>query len=307
MNEFEIIEKILIPLTRGAKEALSLKDDAAIITPKPEYDLVITKDAIIENVHFLPNTEPGLIAKKLLRVNLSDMAAMGAKPRFALIAAMLNDSCDIKWLTSFSNGLKEDLDKYDLSVIGGDTTKHKGAISFSMTLIGEVPSGRAIKRSGAKAGDTIFVTGTIGNSALGLRALKGELRNWGTKELVSRYNLPEPRVEIGLKLKANAAIDISDGLIADLNHICECSEVGAVIYTDKIPLSDSARKLLNQDSSLLEVILTGGDDYELLFTSKEETLPYATPIGKIKKEGGIDIFDKKGEKITLSRYGYTHL
>ncbi len=304
MNEFEIIEKILSPLTRKAKEALDLKDDAAIITPKSGYDLVITKDAIIENVHFLPNTEPGLIAKKLLRVNLSDIAAMGAKPRFALIAAILNNSCDIKWLTSFAGGLKEDLDKYGVSIIGGDTTKHDGAISFSMTLIGEVPSGRAIKRSGAKIGDTIFVTGTIGDSALGL---KGERENWGIEELKRRYLLPEPRVEIGLKLKANAAIDISDGLIADLNHLCECSGVGAVIYTDKIPLSDSARELLNQDSSLLEVILTGGDDYELLFTSKEETFPYATPIGKIKKEGGIDIFDKKGEKITLSRYGYTHL
>ena len=307
MNEFEIIEKILTPLARGAKEALGLKDDAAIIAPKPGYDLVITKDAIIENVHFLPNTESGLIAKKLLRVNLSDMAAMGAKPRFALIAAMLNDSCDIKWLTAFASGLKEDLDKYDVSLIGGDTTKHDGVISFSMTLIGEVPNGKAIKRSGAKAGDTIFVTGTIGDSALGLRVLREELENWRTEELVSRYNLPEPRIDIGLKLEANSAIDISDGLIADLNHICECSEVGAVIYIDKIPLSASARELLNQDSSLLEVILTGGDDYELLFTSKEETLPYATPIGKIKKEGGIDIFDKKGEKITLSRYGYTHL
>lgn len=321
MNEFELIKKYFRPLANNSA-ALALLDDAAIINISDKKDLILAKDAIVEGVHFPDGETPENIASKLFRVNLSDMAAMGAKPKHYLLATMFNDTVGEKWIKSFSAALKKEQKKFGIELIGGDTTKHKGKLAFSLTMIGEVPRGKALLRSGAKEGDLIFVSGTIGDSALGLMAIQNKLPRISKKAksfLIDRYRKPEPRVTLGQALIgiANAAMDISDGLIQDVSHICAASKLGAVIEADKIPLSDSAVEVLSKNKKLRESIFTGGDDYELVFTISPKKLKHISTIGKklglkltnigeIRKKSGLDVLDSKGQKIILSKAGYSH-
>ena len=285
MNEFDFIAKYLNPL--AGKEALGLKDDAAIIPAANGMEYVITKDALIEAVHFLPNTNPADLAYKIMGVNLSDIAAMGAAPKYYLCAACLNDTVDEAWLAAFTAALADIQKQYGIVLIGGDTTRHKGALTFSITMMGEVPAGKALLRSGAKVGDDVWVSGVIGEAADFTSA---------------RYLRPTPRVELGLKLRdiASACVDISDGLVADIGHIATASNVKITLHADAIPIAHIP----------LEKAITAGDDYELAFTAapdKAELIgKLATRIGKVEEGAGIIVLDALGKPITLLKKGYTH-
>lgn len=316
MDEFGLIEKYLAPLATDPG-AFSLKNDAAVFSVKDGNELVVTKDAICEGVHFFSGTDPVKIAKKLIRVNLSDMAAMGAEPRCYLVAAALSKDTTEDWIRDFCIGLNQDQEEFGISLLGGDTVKHDGPITLSMTMLGEVKKGSSIERSNAQVGDDIWVTGTIGDSALGLYCLQSNLN---FHKLVNRYEIPEPRVNFGAKLVniANCAVDISDGLLADLDHICEQSGVGAEIQKDAIPLSEESSQLIEKEEDLLDRVFCGGDDYELLFTANNglegqiyelsmKTDAKVTKIGKITEKSGVKVVDTGGEEIKFKKYGYKHL
>ncbi len=319
MDEFSFIEKYLAPLTFGNPEALSLKDDAAIFSPKSGYDIVITKDAIAEGTHFFKNDDPYKLAKKLLRVNLSDLAAKGAIPYCCFLALILPENTPEEWLEQFAAGLKDDLSGFSCFLAGGDTTAHNGGVVLTLTALGHVTAGKALLRSGARAGDGVFVTGTIGDSYLGLQLIKNqelktiEESRGSDSYLISRYHVPQPRISVGTKLSgvATSCTDISDGLLADLENICNCSQVGAEIMLDKVPLSISLA-----EADAIKAI-TGGDDYELLFTApenmernindiSEKTGIKITKIGKITGDNAVTLLNKNGEIIPVFRSGYRH-
>lgn len=279
MDEFEIIDSLKAIAT--SPYSLGLSDDAAVID-----DFVLTKDVLSANVHFFENDNPSLIARKALRVNLSDLAAMGAKPLAYLMGLFIPQHTPPSWIKEFISGLEQDQKQFGITLIGGDTVVHNAPLAISITAIGKTKT--PIKRSGAKAGDNIYVTGTIGDSFLGLQALKNQLDTKHRDYLISRYLLPEPRINTGLSLQgiATSMIDISDGLLGDLNHICKTSNVGAEIFSDKIPLSEAAR-----DSGVpIKQLLSGGDDYELLFTvPPEKKFSNAMLIGKITDARDISL------------------
>ncbi len=321
MNEFDVIARYFSPLAAGDNAALGLKDDAALLHPLPGHELVITKDAIVAGVHFTGNEHPGLIARKCLRMNLSDLAAMGAAPYGYFLALMLPQTIDSAWLQSFAQGLRADQECYGITLLGGDTTRTCGPLSMSITALGYVPQGQALKRSGAMVKDDVYITGTLGDAALGLRVAKNELPTSSAMHqyLLDRYQLPEPRVKLGQALRnvATSCIDISDGLVQDLEHICECSKVGATIYMPFIALSDAAQSLLPSIKHSHEVTLTGGDDYELLFTAPQDAamalqalsaqlgVP-VTRIGTIDNGQTVSVMDTANKPISLSRKGYSH-
>ncbi|MGH6829464.1 MAG: thiamine-phosphate kinase, partial [Rhizomicrobium sp.] len=219
MNEFEAISRYFAPLATGPG-AFALKDDAAIVRPRPGFDLVLTADQVAEGTDFFPGTSPGLVAKKALRVNLSDLAAKGAMPAYYLLALSLPSGVDEEWLEAFASGLKEDQDIFQLSLLGGDMQSAAGPVAVGITAIGFVPEGGMVTRAGARPGDDIYVTGTIGDSGAGLSLVKSgrEGESGEARALVARYHLPEPPVGFapGLRKLATAAIDVSDGLMADL-------------------------------------------------------------------------------------------
>ncbi len=317
MDEFSLIEKYLRPLAKGCNGAFSLTDDAAAIVPKKGNQFVITKDAIAEGVHFLPGTSPELIAKKLVRTNLSDIAAMGAKAKYYLIAAMLNSKINEEWIKKFAEALAAEQKIFGIHLIGGDTIKTKGPLAFSLTMIGEARSGKALQRSGAKPGDGIYVSGTIGDAALGIKILQGEITVAKAKEkfLIDRYLIPHPQVEIGQKLSgiASSCIDISDGMAADLAHICKVSGVSAIIEKEKIPVSRAAREILANHPELWNSVISGGDDYELLFTvppKREKMLSKfkkISRIGRVVKKSAKSLkITENGQEIRIKTAGYKH-
>lgn len=322
MDEFALIADLLAPLSRGAPGAYCLSDDAALLSVPEGYNLVTTKDMLVAGVHFMADDEPGLIARKLLRVNLSDLAAMGATPRAYLLALALPKSTDKSWLSGFVDGLALDQAAFGVDLIGGDTVSTDGPFTASLTALGEVRNGEEIRRSGAVAGDLVFVSGSLGDGALGLAVLTGALKGLNEAAqamLCDRYHLPRPRIELGSRLSglAHGLIDISDGLIADLGHICAASKVAAEIDAPRIPLSPAARAALALDPDLLVKVLGGGDDYELLFTAdqaavaaldaiaKDLDLPI-TAIGRIKEGRGVMALDEKGDEIDLPAPGWRH-
>lgn len=270
-DEFSLIARYFAPLAANFPGALGLKDDAALVDVPAGERLVVTVDAVVAGVHFLPDDPPDLIARKLLRVNLSDIAAMGARPVAVLLAAAFPRDTTRDWLDRFASGLAADCRTYGISLIGGDTVATPGPLTLSVTAIGRVARDCELRRSAAQAGDRIYVSGTIGDAALGLKVLKGELRvpEAAAQHLIDRYRLPQPRVDLGCRLAglAHAALDISDGLCADLAHICEASAVAAVIEAGRVPLSAAARAALAELPELVGAVLGGGDDYELLFTA----------------------------------------
>jgi thiamine-monophosphate kinase len=308
MDEFGFIARLLSPLA-SEPGAFGLTDDAAALQVPAGHELIVTKDALVEGVHFTGKETAGNIARKVLRVNLSDLAAMGAEPYGYLLALMLPKAVAEAWLTAFAAGLKADQSEFGLSLLGGDTTRTPGVLSISVTMMGLVPTGKTLRRNGAKVGDAIYVSGTIGDAALGLSIAKETILKIDatTRDfLYGRYLLPQPRIELGQQLRsvATSSMDISDGLVQDLGHICAASEVGAVIEWDKIPLSKAA---IQSNLAIPQTILAGGDDYELLFTAPANVkLEGITRIGTITQGSAVIVLDAQGEEIKLARKGYKH-
>jgi thiamine-monophosphate kinase len=323
-GEFELIRRYLAPLAAGAPGALGLEDDAALLAPPAGKELVVTADALVAGVHFLPEDPADLVARKLLRVNLSDLAAMGARPLGYLMTAAWPVPVDEAWVARFAAGLAEDQEAFGITLLGGDTTATPGPLTLSLTAIGAVAPGRALRRAAARRGDLVYVSGTVGDGWLGLLASRGEGPALDAEQrayLVARYRLPRPRLALGRALAemdlAHAAIDVSDGLAADLGHILEASGRAAVVEAAALPLSAAARAALAADPSLLAGLIGGGDDYEILFTAAPERaeevaalaarldLPL-TRIGRLDEGRGLTVLDGDGSEMSLQSEGWRH-
>ena len=271
MAEFSIIEEFCQGIGPDHPEtSLSVGDDAAVIDVPNGTELAISVDTMVAGVHFFADVEPAKLAHKILAVNLSDMAAMGAEPKWATLALTLSE-VDNSWLSRFSNSLKDVSQRYNVQIIGGDTTQ--GSLSLSLTIMGLLPKSRRLDRFGAKVEDDVYVSHCLGDAALALAVLQGkaQLNDSHRSYLLAALETPEPRVELGRSLLpiANACLDISDGLIGDLTHICEKSGVSIKVDAEKIPLSDAFKSFMEQGGSLAYA-LNGGDDYELAFTASAE-------------------------------------
>ena len=321
-GEFELIDKVLAPLARAQPGAFGLRDDAAVLSPRPGRELVITTDAMIAGVHFASDEEPALVARKLLRVNLSDLAAMGASPIGYMLVVCLDEAHRDEWMDEFGRGLAQDQEAFGVGLLGGDTTASAGPVALSMTAFGEARREALLRRDGARAGDLVYVSGTIGDAALGLDILRGDVARpdeAAFEWLIGRLRLPSPRLELGCRLGhlASAAIDVSDGLIADLGHVCAASGVGAEVDFERVPLSSAVQEFGTRDARGHERILAGGEDYELLFTIPRENagamdaladelgLPL-TPIGRIAPGVGVRVRAEDGGTLELARVGYAH-
>jgi thiamine-monophosphate kinase len=323
--EDKLIERFFKPLALHPG-ALALSDDAAFLTPPVGHDLVLTTDMTVAGVHFFADDPPDTIAKKALRVNLSDLAAKGAEPIGALLAISFSENIDEGWIANFSRGLGEDCVGFACPLLGGDTTKTPGPLSISITAIGKVPNGKMVKRAGAKPGDLVAVSGTIGDAALALELKKrfssggfGDLNKPQAAELMRRYRIPEPRVALAVLLReyANAAIDVSDGLVGDLDKLAAVSGVSARIETAKIPLSNPAHDAIAAEAALLSIALTGGDDYEVLcaipearFAAFAEAAGKAgvpvTAIGRFDSGEGVSVLGPGGEELSFDTGAYSH-
>jgi thiamine-monophosphate kinase len=262
--------------------ALRLTDDAAVIAPPPGHDLVLTVDAVIGGIHFFPEDAADMVAKKALRVNLSDLAAKGAKPLGFLLTLALPKSVAEPWIELFARGLGEDAEFYECPLLGGDTTGTGGPIAVSITALGSVPTNSMVRRSGAQTGDAVMVSGTIGDAALGLElrdavtaAKRWKLDSKHQYQLMRRYLLPQPRNALAeaIRVSASAAMDVSDGLAGDLGKLCDASGVSADIEVARVPLSEAAASVVKSEPAAMEKVLTGGDDYEIVCTVPPERLP----------------------------------
>lgn len=320
-GEFAWIERFFRPLAAASGASLNLSDDAALLAPPAGRDLVLTADCLNAGVHFFPDDDPEGIARKLLRVNLSDLAAMGARPLGYLVTLALPAAVDEDWLAAFARGLAADQECFAIALLGGDTTRTKGPLSLSLTAIGSVPAGRALRRSGARAGEEIWVSGSIGDAAAGLKLLTSGGAAPGY--LVERYHLPEPRTALGVALLegglAAAAVDVSDGLVADLRHLAEASGLSAEVALEAVPLSPELRSLVEAGGITPVEPLAGGDDYELLFSAAPEVaaqvlrlaeeigLP-VTRIGRLQAgPAGVEVRDRDGRLLVLPSEGWEHL
>jgi thiamine-monophosphate kinase len=314
-TEFELIDRFFS--RPGGDARLGVGDDAALVEPAPGHDLVVTTDTLVSGIHFLPEAEPRGLGYKALAVNLSDLAAMGARPRWALLAITV-PKVDEPWLSAFAEGFYDLARRHEVTLIGGDTTR--GPLAITVTALGEVATGSALRRDGARVGDELWVSGQIGSAALALRHVRGEVRlkGNGLEACMSRLEAPIPRVELGKELVkvASSAIDVSDGLVADAGHICTCSGVGIEIsYADVPSISDVTH--LKGDQVIREALLAGGDDYELLFTvptggslqmdSISARVGLAlTRIGRVVAGEGVRVLDASGEEIAVDIGGYEH-
>ena len=317
MNEFELIRRFFTRPAPGA--GLGVGDDCALLAARPGVELAVTTDLLASGTHFLPDVEPRLLGHKALAVNLSDLASMGALPRWALLALAL-PSVDEAWLAAFSEGLFALAEAHEVDLVGGDTTR--GPLTLCLTLIGEVPAGRALRRSGARVGDELWVSGALGSAALGV-ALRGgriDLPPALAAEAGMALDRPQPRLALGRGLigLASAAIDVSDGLIADLGHVLEASGVGARVGLERVPRGPALARALELDRDLaLECLLAGGDDYELLFAAPPsahgeiERLGASlglrmAHIGEVAAGSGLEVLDPTGRRIALARGGFDH-
>jgi len=321
MKEFKRIKKFFSPLAKSRINGTSLDNDAALLELSSLKNLVVTTDTLVEKIHFGLTDSPYLIAKKLMRINLSDLAAMGSSPLAYLLNLALPKKVTDQWLGRFALGLKEDQKKYNVFLAGGDTVATTGPIVLSLTAFGSNQKGLYHKRSGAKEGDFIFVSGTVGDSALGLVSIKKELKipKKDREFLIQKYFLPEPRISLGEKLLtiASSAIDVSDGLAQDINHICVSSGIGAQLFFSKLPISSSAKLLLKNYPKFKKKILNGGDDYEIVFTASSElekkikalskrTRIKITKIGVMTRAKRFKILDHQNHEIKIKRLGYQH-
>jgi thiamine-monophosphate kinase len=304
--------------------AFRLDDDAAALKANGD-DIVVTTDAIVEGVHFLPDDPPDTIARKALRVNLSDLAAKGAPPAGFVLTLALR-SANEAWLQPFAAALGEDAAQFGCPLLGGDTVSTPGPLMISVTAFGRVPAGKMVHRSGARPGERVMVTGTIGDAALGLAVLKGGKVHAAASDaaareiLVGRYRVPQPRVALAeiIREHASAAMDVSDGLAGDLVKLCGVSGVSAVIDLASIPLSDAARDLVSRGVVGLEALIAGGDDYEILCTIPEDRVKAfahaaqragvaVISIGAVVAGTSAPKFiDKQGREVALERLSYSH-
>jgi thiamine-monophosphate kinase len=283
---------------------LGIGDDCALLNLPADYQLAVTADTMVENVHFFADVEPELLGHKLLAVNLSDLAAMGAEP-FAVTLALTLPKIDHPWLQAFSQGFIKLAQQYHVDLIGGDTTS--GPLTLTVQAMGAVPKGKALLRSNAQVGDLIYVTGQLGDAGLGLKIKQGYICD-NPAPVLARFNQPQPRVAQGLALRdvAHACIDISDGLAADLGHILEKSEVGASLDWDKLPLSAEVQRYIQQSGDW-QLPLVAGDDYELCFTAPAQSqLPDGCYcVGVIEAKAGLRIL-RDGQPQTLEVTGFEH-
>jgi thiamine-monophosphate kinase len=307
--------------------ALALEDDAAAIAPPPGCDLVLKADGIVGGVHFFPDDPPDTVARKALRVNLSDLAAKGASPLGFLLTLALPAEIGETWLAPFARGLRADAEFYGCPLFGGDTDRTGGPVTISIAVFGAVPHGRMVLRAGAQPGDRVLVTGTIGDAALGLRlrrdssaAARWALAREQQNHLRNRYLLPQPRNALAeaIRAHASAAMDVSDGLAGDLAKLCRISSVAADIEVARVPLSDAARAALAREPALVEAIITGGDDYEILACVPPDHVEplrrqasaagvAITEIGAVATGAGEARFlDARGEPLVLAHPSFSH-
>jgi thiamine-monophosphate kinase len=323
-DEFETIARLFRPLTGGAPEALGLADDAAAIPSRPGFDLVATKDAVVEGVHFLPEDPPDLVARKLLRVNLSDLAAKGAEPDGYFLAVAWPSRWGEEERARFAAGLGEDNVRFGVRLFGGDTVSTPGPFTASLTMLGWTPSGGMIRRSGARPDQVLLVTGSIGDGGLGLLAAQGRLDGVSEAQreaLAGRYRLPEPRLGLrdALRAHASACIDVSDGLIGDVIHLEEAGGVAIQLDLDRLPLSSAASSWLALQPdrvAALARLAAAGDDYELALTADvSAALPLAvaaaqagvslTPVGRVHQGEGTLVLHQ-GRPVLVERTGWRH-
>ena len=309
-GEFSEIARLFRPLTGGAAGAFNLLDDAAVVPQRAGFDLVVTKDALVEGVHFPAGEAADLIARKLLRVNLSDLAAKAAEPFACFLAVAWPRNFGVAEREAFARGLGEDLAAYGVVLLGGDTVSTPGPFTASLTAMGWVPEGRMVRRAGAQSGDVIAVSGTIGDGVLGLMAAQGEIADdegW----LAGRYRLPTPRLDLreALRAQAHAAADVSDGLIADAGHIATASRVGLRLDLERLPLSAAARAWLGGQpdrTAALVRLATGGDDYEVVCAMGGAPPAGFTAIGAVIAGDGVEA-RIDGRPIAVAQGGWRHL
>ena len=321
MTEFDLIRRYFTHTARGV--TLGVGDDAALVRVAPRSELVVSADMLVEGRHFFAGADPVRLGHKALAVNLSDMAAMGAKPRWATLSIAL-PRIDDKWLTGFSRGFMALARQFSVALIGGDTTR--GPLTLAIQIMGEAPTGKALRRDGAKVGDDVWVSGYLGEAAMALEMI--ETRGWkrvskeDRKVLEERLHAPTPRVALGAALRnvAHSAIDVSDGLLADLGHICERSGVSATIEWDAVPAIPLVRAHAQTDRGA-RALLAGGDDYALCFTasrSRRAAVMAAaararvrvTMIGRIERKtrsgAPVTVLDSVGRPMRSRVRGYDH-
>lgn len=314
-SEFSLIDKFFNRPTPNT--TLGIGDDAALLQPQPGMELAVSTDMLVAGTHFFADTDPHKLGWKTLAVNLSDMAAMGAQPRWATLALSL-PKADEAWLGAFADGFFECATRFNVDLVGGDTTR--GPLSLSVTIMGEVPREQALRRGGAQVGDDIWVSGTLGGAALGLAALQNKVKldKPSQRACLLKLKMPQPRVELGIALRglATSAIDISDGLLADLGHILEHSKVGAEIQYALLPAHQALQPWLANDWAR-NCLLAGGDDYELCFTATQARRGEIEPvsqhlglklshIGNITGDSGLHLLDDAGQRMPTKSRGYDH-
>ena len=317
-GEFNLINNYFLSPGRRSDVTIGIGDDCAIVSVPDDKQLAVTTDTLVDGVHFPSGTSPEDIACKAVTVNLSDLAAMGAEPAWLTLALTLPRN-DESWTRSFADSFRASAEKFNVQLIGGDTTQ--GSLSITVQAIGFVEPGHIMRRDAARPGDAIYVSGTLGDAAAGLQIVQqgravGEVENW----LLGRLNRPEPRVELGIRLArhCNCAIDISDGLAADLGHILEASQCGATVNIDRLPLSHQLVEYSNSRQEVdWEMVLAGGDDYELCLAVEQEKedrlmkissdllLPL-THIGVIEERKSLILVDQTGARYSLEKTGYEH-
>jgi thiamine-monophosphate kinase len=325
-GEFELIARYFALLATDAA-SLGLRDDAAVLRPPEGQEIVLSCDTIVEGVHFLKDDPPESIGHKALAVNLSDLAAKGARPYVYLLALSLPAERGANWLEAFASGLRELQELSGIGLVGGDTTATPGPLSVTVTVLGLVPQGHAVLRLGAKQGDRLYVSGTIGDACLGLRVLKHPAlaRFWDFSEddmafVIDRYRRPRPRNDLALLVRnfAQGAIDVSDGLMGDIEKLARVSHLGALIEASRVPFSPPAQKAIAREPALLEALVTAGDDYEIVAAVPEASARYfeaealgrklsVTLIGRMDGSSGeARLLGPDGSALALARKGFSH-
>jgi len=325
LGEFGRIDKYFKPLAMGAPGAFGLTDDAAVLPVEGVPGVVVSTDAVVEGVHFLSTDAPGLVARKALRTNLSDLAAMGAVPWAYTLTLALGPTAGPDpdgWVAALAEGLALDQEEFDVHLVGGDSVSTPGPVMLSITIFGKQGPDGVVRRSTAKVGDDVYLSGTAGDAAVGLKILRGDafdLSDQERQDLIGRYHLPRPRTSLGAALAgvASAGLDVSDGLAQDLGHVCRESGVSAVVRLADVPLATPVARLLEAGALTPDDILGGGDDYELLFTAppaqRERVASAAmsagvpvTRIGFLQAGEGVSVLDAAENLVPLRHVGYRH-
>lgn len=326
-SEEAIIGEFWAPLASGFPGAFGLKDDCAVIAPEAGCELVVTTDAVIAGVHFFADEEPGAVAWKALAVNVSDLVAKGAAPLAYLMTLALPEAPERRWLAAFADGLRRAQERFGCRLAGGDTDRTPGPLSVSITALGTIPAGRMVRRSTARPGDVVYVSGTIGDAALGLALRRDpslgerwQLETSARDRLDARYRRPEPPVGLVAVVRAcaSAAMDISDGLVKDFDRLCRAAGAGGSIKAARVPLSAPARAVIERGGATLSALLTGGEDYEVLAAiAPDRAAEFArlaaaagtpvTRIGSIEDAAaGVSVLDAAGRAMTFARTGWDH-